>query len=165
MNIKVDGNSGSCFILLSRSTSSSSWGNLQKASSWISDIKFADRSILFKLSDREIRYKKHVRMYFLNVLKKKANGFLNYRWSVFNKIHSWRTMWQLCLSVYNVIICIRTVILRKVTHISFSSCLELPGSFFKHLSVKDFKANSFKISVCSGNLLNGFLLKKKFKGK
>lgn len=75
MNVKVDGNSGSCLILLSRSTSSSSWGNLRKASSWISDIKFALKSIVFKLSGTEIRYNKHVRMYFLEVIKKKkANG-------------------------------------------------------------------------------------------
>lgn len=74
MNVKVDGNSGSFLIRLSRSTSSSSWGNLQKASSWISDIKFAVKSILFNLSAREIRYNKHVRKYFLNFFKKrKAN--------------------------------------------------------------------------------------------
>lgn len=76
INVKVDGNSGSCLILLSRSTSSSSWGNLRKASSWISDIKFAVKSILFNLSAREIRYNKHVRKYFLKVLKKRKANWL-----------------------------------------------------------------------------------------
>lgn len=93
MNVRVAGNSGSCLILLSRSTSSSSWGSLRKASSWISDIKFAVKSILFKLSGRERRWNNNFKMYFLKVLKnKRQTGYLNYRWRVLNQTNSWLTV-------------------------------------------------------------------------
>lgn len=161
MNVKVDGNSGSCLILLSRRTSSSSWGNLRKASSWISDIKFAVKSILFKLSGREIRQNKHVRMCLLKFLKKKkANGLSKLQVKCLES-HPFLILYVSVLSlfIYNVIIRIWTV-LRKGTNISFSYCFELPVSFFIDLSLKDLEVNTFKISVCSGNLLNGYLLEK-----
>lgn len=163
MNVKVDGNSGSCLILLSRSTSSSSWGNLRKVSSWISDIKFAVKSILFKLSGREIRQNKHVRMCSLKFLKKKkANGLFKLQVNCLES-HPFLIHYVSVLSlfIYNAIIRIWTVLLRKGTNMSFSYCFELPVSFFIHLSVKDLEVNTFKkISVCSGNLLNGYLLEK-----
>lgn len=53
MNVNVDGSSGSCLILLSRKTSSRSWGSFLNASSSISDIKFDVRSILLKSPRRK----------------------------------------------------------------------------------------------------------------